>query len=463
MELREFSEIINEYIKKVKKEEVIEFVNNLIRKIPKSKYEEVLCMVNNGRDSYLNDIDIKSKIDEYKEKFNQMEQGDLYFQADEYEDYSYGWDNWTIEYYDSYNLGSIINNAVDYAIELLNCKKYDYAKEIFDIVLSTNYQALNEDFGETLGLELVDMKVYDLINFDVQKLCLYSIYTTYQVSNNKVKDIYSYFKYNYNFLNISIEDSFKLGVEKLIGLDEFYVEWIDFLSEVKGKVEQRLLKEAFTYTNYLGYEKYIGKITKYHPEIIIDIFNNLREKNKIEELIKLGNKTLKAVDSSLKIGSDIAIYLADIDKKNKEEYICKAFAFDKSIINLLRIINDGYYEKHKSDIEKQIIYSDDSEKQNTNTVDKKTYYLLQFFMGNFETFLNESVKHKKTLGWTNSFEGTAVYLWLLYLNESNGETKSYQKALSYISFDIGYNEKDSKLLGNNMYEIWNRWKNEFEI
>ena len=54
-------------------------------------------------------------------------------------------------------------------------------------------------------------------------------------------------------------------------------------------------------------------------------------------------------------------------------------------------------------------------KSEINIIDKETYYLLQFFMGNFEDFYNESIKHKDLLGWTNSFEKTAVYLWLLLL------------------------------------------------
>lgn len=462
MESKEFYSKINEYIKKIKREQIINFVSNIIRKIPESKFEEILCMVNMDN-TYLNDGEIENTVNEYKEKFEEIEEGNLYFYAEQYEDYSYGWDDWKIEYSDRDNLGDIIENSVEYAINLVNHKKYNYAKELLDMILETNYQAFDEDMGESFEISLLDMRAYGLISINISALCLYIIYVTYQLSNNKVKDIYNYFKYNPNFRNISIEDSFKLGIERLTKLDDFFLEWIEFLSRVQGDIEYRLLKEAFIYTNYIGYEKYIDQITKNQPKIYIDIFNYLQKENKINELIDLGNKVLKTIDNNLKIGSDIALYLANINESKKEEYICNAFNFDTSVLNLLRIINSGYYKKHKDDIKSKIIYTDDKENEEINIIDKKTYFLLQFFTGNFEIFYNESIKHKKLLGWTNSFEKTSVYLWLLLLNENNEKSKSYLKIIADIFSDIGYSEKESQLLRNNIYEIWKKWKSNFKI
>lgn len=462
MKSKEFYRKINEYIKEIKKEEIVDFVSNIIRKIPESKFEEILCIINQNN-TYLSDIEIKDRINKYKEKFKEIEEGNLYFYAEQYEDYSYGWDDWKVEYYDRDKLGDIIEDSVEYAVNLVNHKKYNYAKEIFDMVLETNYQAFDESMGECLEISLSDIRAYELISINISTMCLYIIYVTYQTSIDKVKDIYNYFKNNYNFRNISIEDSFKLGTENLKDLDNFYLEWINFLSGIKGDIEYRLLREALIYTDYIGYEKYVNQITKNQPEIYIDIFNFLQEKNKISELISLGNKVLKTIDNNLKIGSDIALYLANIDTKNKEGYVCKAFIFNTNVLNLLRIINNGYYEKHKDDIKSKIIYTNTKESEETNIIDKETYYLLQFFLGNFELFFNESIKHKKLLGWTNSFEKTAVYLWLLLLNENNERTKSYSKIIAYIFSDIGYCEKENQFLNNNIDEIWKKWKSNFRI
>lgn len=76
---------------------------------------------------------------------------------------------------------------------------------------------------------------------------------------------------------------------------------------------------------------------------------------------------------------------------------------------------------------------------------------------------NESIKHEKLLGWTNSFEKTSVYAWLLLLNENNEKTKSYSKLISDIFSDIGYSEKENQLLNNDIDEIWKKWKSNFKI
>jgi hypothetical protein len=149
--------------------------------------------------------------------------------------------------------------------------------------------------------------------------------------------------------------------------------------------------------------------------------------------------------------------------KNKEKYICDAFMFDTNILNLLRIINNGYYKKYENEVKNKIVYVNTKNDEEINIIGKEKYYLLLFFIGDFEKFYNESIKHKKLLGWTNSFEKISVYLWLLLLNETKEKTKSYTKLLSDIFLDIGYNEKENQFLENNIDEIWKKWKSKFKL
>ncbi len=64
MESKEFYRKIDEYIKTIKKEEIINFVNNIIRKIPESKFEEILCIINNNNNnnSNMSEIGFRSSI-----------------------------------------------------------------------------------------------------------------------------------------------------------------------------------------------------------------------------------------------------------------------------------------------------------------------------------------------------------------------------------------------------------------
>ena len=139
--------------------------------------------------------------------------------------------------------------------------------------------------------------------------------------------------------------------------------------------------------------------------------------------------------------------------------------FDANILNLLRIINNGYYNKIENDIRNKIkiVYVSEKNNEETSVIDKEDYYLLQFFSGNFEEFYNESIKHKNLLGWTNSFEKKSVFLWLLLLNETDQETKSYSEIISDIFSDIGYNENNKQFLDDNIDEIWKKWKCNFKL
>ncbi len=228
-------------------------------------------------------------------------------------------------------------------------------------------------------------------------------------------------------------------------------------------MKYRLLKEALIYTDYIGYERYVTEFTKNQPKIYIDIFNHLEKENRTIELIDLGEKVLNTMNNESRVGSEIALYLANIDMKSKEKYIYEAFMFNTSVLNLLRVINNGYYKKYENDIKNKIVCDNSEANEEINVIDKKTYYLLQFFSGNFEEFYNESKKHKELLGWTNSFEKISVYLWLLLLNEFDKNIKSYSKLISDIFSDIGYSEKGNQFLDGTIDEIWKKWKSNFKL
>ena len=468
MESREFYNRIEEYVNGLNKEEIIEFISNMIRKVPKSEYEDILCMTNISN-MRISNIEIENKIEEFKQKFEKIESGDLHFYAEQYEEYEDGWSDWKNAYHDKDKIGHIIDEAIRYAENLVKYKKYYYARAIMDMVLKTNYTVIDEDIRTNSKISLTDIKDNNLILEDISTFCLYVLYTTYQSSNNKVEDIYNYFISDYAFMFISLEDCFELGVEKPANLEEFYAEWIEFLANTEDntaeEISLQLLKKALKYIKYANYEKYIDAIIKNQPKTIIEILEYLERENKTDELILLGDKALQNIDSSLKIGSPIALFLAKINPSRQEEYVCKAFEYDTSVLNLLRIINNGYYEKNREKINSLIKYEDKKYKYEPgkNVIDEGTYYLLQFFTGNFETFYNECIKHNKTLGWTLSFEKTAVYLWLLILNESNIKTKSSYKIMYGIFEDIDYSKDETQMLGNYIDEIWNEWRKHFEV
>lgn len=450
---REFYEKLNDKVKNLTKEELIEFLNNMIRKIPNSKYKEILSMLDSNNSTNYEDIEIV--IENYKKQFKLIDDFEKYFYATGYEDYGeyynpWGGD-WIWEYEDRDDIGDLIDDAYNDAVNLVFDKKYNYAKQLFDLILDTNYQFLDEDGGDNFEISLTELEENDLINININTLCSYAIYTTYQSTSGNVHKIYEYFK-TPNFKNFSIEFSFNVGIERLIGLDKFWDNWIRLLVKKDGNNNYRLLKEALEYTNFDNYQDYIDLLVEKHPKIYLDIFDYLVKKNQITEIIKIGNKVLSKLDKKLTIRNDIALYLAKYDKKNQEKYIIEAFESKTNVPNLVRIINNGYYSKYQDLIEKKITY-DNSKKDSSlelqeNKLNKEEYYYLKFFQGKYDEFFKECLKHKEGLGWSNSFIETAVYLWLLVLDTKN-QTNLFSEILTEIFTKLNF--KDNLLFLDNDY------------
>ena len=468
MQSKEFCKEVEKYIKSIEKEEIIDFVNNIVRKIPAINYEEVLCAIN--KDVNMSKDQINEKIREYKKKFEEIEKGSLFFYSEEYKDYSYGWENWKTRYYDISRLGNLIDNAIGFGMELVDYREYLSAKEIFDMVLETNYQVYNETLEEYSDISLLKIRDNKFMSTPISSLCSYIIYITYQISENKAENIYNYFKNYEIFSNESIGKATLLGTEIMRNLDEFCEEWIKALIKQKGETEYHLLQEAFDYIEYKEYEKYIDEITVNQPKIFIDIFNYLKKENKVDELIELGKKALNTIDRKSEVGSDIALYLADIDSKNEGKYLLEAFSFKTYAINLLRITNNGYYNQYEQEIKDIIALKSNENRKNYEDDDEYFYYidggtpfLLQFFSGNFEEAFNESIKYKETSWCIYSIQQLIVYLWLLLLDENNSLDRMYYDILLDALVALRFGTKERPFLGYGIEEMWMNWKNNFKI
>ena len=467
MSSKDFCEKIKEKLNTLDLSEIKEFVYNLIRKIPDDKYDEVLAMLD-LRKSY-DILDIEKKIDEFEVKFNKIDKCEFHFYANGYEDYDsydYWGDNWVWEYYDEDNLGGLIKSAYLYATNLVNKRLYNYAKQLLDLIIYTNYQAYDEDAGEFYELSLTDLSCHHLIQIDVDTLCLYAIYATYQIGeDSRVQKIHDYFQ-NEAFRNIHVEDSFSLGPEVLKDIDELWREWIMFLANTPGKTEYRLLKEALVYNSYANYDDYIEAIACNHPQIVIDLLNYLYLQEKVRELLEAGRKVLKYIDDKLLIKSDILLYLARFDDSIRKKCIFEAFQSNSNVANLLRIINNGYLIDYKEEINHFLKYDekdnrlpfDDELKE--NHVTKDNFYYLQFFLGNFDVFYQECLQHNVSLGWSYSFIDIAVKLWLLLF--MNKRSKIYDVLLNEVFFCLGVKDH-IEFLDHEYYTIFNKWRSHFEV
>ena len=329
---------------------------------------------------------------------------------------------------------------------------------------------MDDDGGDMIEISLKELYNNNLINIEPSKICLYAIYITYQYSpmDKRANNIYKYFD-NENFTYISIEDSFKLGTEILDETNLFWDEWIKLLIMKEGTTEYRLLKEAIEFNNY-NYEKYVKDFYKNHPKLYLDIFDYLITIDNINELIKIGNVALSKIDKKLTIRNDIALVLARFDDINKEEYLLDSFNSNTNIPNLLHLINNNLFKKYNKEIENTIESIKNSKKKlkddffdelSENILDTQEKHYLDFFIGNFEDFFKYCKDNNISLGWSCSFIKYGVYLWLLFFNQ-NINTIASETILKDTLNNLIFNKKEL-FLDEDYKEIWNKWRNYFEV
>lgn len=120
----------------------------------------------------------------------QIDEGELYLNADEYEDYSSGyWDSDLItEYYDEQGIGDKINTMLRFAKDCVDDRKYQEASLIYEWIWEMEVFA-EEEYVDPADLEVLVEK--EIVTADLKQLALLTLYVDYQM--RVPEDIYLYF------------------------------------------------------------------------------------------------------------------------------------------------------------------------------------------------------------------------------------------------------------------------------
>ena len=466
MNKKDLYELLEELCEKSSKERIKKFLFRVIEKLSDSQNKKIIELINEVFKDEIQSInldDLDSTIEKIEEQFDLINVGKLQFHSEIYEtgDYDYFDEDYETRYYDSENVSSIILNAYNLASILITKNDYRNAKKIFDFIVFTNYYVLEDDSIDILVYEINDIVSFGLVDVDINRICLNLLFITLLISNNKLEEIYNYYKLS-AFRNIKLEDSFNLGLEKIKDLDTFLQNWIQFLSQKNDDISFNLLIDYLEYSNYDNYKKVLEMNKVTHPKLCILILQKIYELKKYKEVIEIGESLINDVDDSIR--RDIALLIAESYKKINSDfdisrYLYIAFESSHNVSDLIRIINNDYLVKYKEEID--IIKEDPYRNLNSNAI-----VLFSYFLGEFDAFLNFFKDNQEYLGWTYSNMNTYVELALFLLCDSN-ETEIKKKLASLICFDIGisddYNLYNADERGIEYFKILNVWKKHFTI
>ena len=465
MNKKDLYELLEELCEKSSKERIKKFLFRVMEKLSDSQNKEIIELINEVFKDEIQSInlgDLDKTIEKIEEQFDLINVGKLQFHSETYEtdDYDYFGDDYETRYYDSENVSSIILNAYNLAFILVTKKDYINARKILDLIIFTNYSVLEDDSNDILDYEINDIVSFELVNVDINKICLTLLFITILISDKKLEEIYNYYRL-YAFRNIKLEDSFSLGLEKIKDLDIFLQNWIQFLSQKSDDISFNLLINSLEYSNYDNYKKVLEMNKVTHPKLCIFILKKIYELKKYKEVIEIGESLINDIDDSIR--RDIALLVAEAYKKIEADFDiseCLYIALESShnISDLIRIINNDYLEKYKEKID---MIKDDPYK----SLDNNAIVLFSYFLGEFADFLDCFKDNQEYLGWTYSPMNTYVELVAFLLCDEN-ETKIKKKLASLIDFDIGI--KDDYNLYNigeelDYFKILNVWKKHFTI
>lgn len=402
---------------------------------------------------------VTEKMEQIKSWMKQIDEGELYLDIDEYEDYSSGyWDSdWITDYYDNQEIGNKLEVMILFAKDCIDDLKYQDACFIYDWLWEMYVSTDSEYDAEPVDLEMLAEK--DIIHTDMEQLALLTLYAAYQVTeaDKRAEKIYAYFCY-YTFRRLHIEDMFRMGRENLPGAGQFWQDWIALLKTKGGEAEGRFLKEALLYTEGIeGLVKAADENYRIHPSLYLTAMKAYNEEHDYERIEEIGKTALRKLDAWLIIRSKTALmaaYAASclMHTDNVMRFCWEAFRSDSTDRNFLRLFGTKEMAEEYGMRGREVLCG--REKENPaagssnaescrNSIDDDSYYSLSFYTGDFNTARTASKNPNGSLGWSSRFIRKGIRLFLLYLYEE----KLPSRAAASVADDIGFrDDTDSNCL-----------------
>lgn len=236
---------------------------------------------------------VDEKMGRIREWMEQIEEGELYLNVDEYEDYSGGyWDRDLItDYYDNQGIGEKIITMIRFAKDCIDDRRYQEANLIYEWLWEMAV-CTEEEYTDPADLELLAEE--EIIQVDMKQLALLTLYADYQARKpeERAEDIYLYFAHD-TFQKLHVEEMFHAGRENLTETERFWDDWIDLLKTKSGDTERRLLKEAVLYNGGVtGLLKMADENCQIHPALYFDVMKEYDKNHDYFQMEKIGEKAL---------------------------------------------------------------------------------------------------------------------------------------------------------------------------
>lgn len=194
---------------------------------------------------------VDERMEQIKVWKQQIDDGELVLDTEEYEDYSGGYWNreWIVDYYDHQGIGNKLSSIIQFAKDCVDDRRYEEANELYEWLWAMEVSAESEYDSECDPADLQTLVEKKIVKTNMEQLALLTLYADYQVqkAEQRAEDIYLYFSIK-SFQKLHIEDVFHAGRENLTDTEQFLQDWIGLLKSKSGDVEARLLVQRLSCT-----------------------------------------------------------------------------------------------------------------------------------------------------------------------------------------------------------------------
>lgn len=462
MDYKAFITSVEEHLKEMSEKQKTKWIYELARKTPKDQrcdFLNKLCGHTNIR--------CELSVEEINNWCDEIEEGNLYFDAEEYYSDNDWNDQWEIIYHDKHKIVPFFEKAVRYAYQCLIKKEYQAAEVIINRLLSLEFTYHEEYSGECGTLTVNELISNELMTNNLNTMAFIQLYSCYQLNEtqSRIHKLYHYFQQR-ECNGIVLTDLFAFGPERIKDEAEFTKQWCAFLKEQEGNRAATLLRDACLYiggTDYLLQSA--SECAKLHPSLYLAYCKRMIEDQEYEKCIQATKTALTLIDADKAIRGDLCDFaiLASkrTDRKDLNFFYTEAFCAKPDAMHLLHFltIDDASLTEKVSKIinnRKVIIGLNTSFENRTATFQSENLKAICCFMlGKHHEQVRQCQNDNKSLGWSVNIKGVIVPLLLLALKKQEGQRTLAEEALmQQLEDSISYQDIHEDFLA--AFQIWHK-------
>ena len=450
-------------------------------------YAQARTIDEDKREKFLNSLsDTKQKmteltVEEIQEWCDQVENGDIYLEAEGYDDYQENsWDpDWITEYHDNFGAMAFLLKAIKTCRQLIMLQEYETAYllllRICTLQFCTEYVGEEWCGDEEEEMELEELVEEGLVSIDLRDLALCLIYACYQTQKGqkRIQEIYEYLSWKMG-KEVVFTDVMAFGPEMISHADAFMQSWCRYLVKLDGDRAAQLLLDA---SRYLGGEEHLLSVAREnvqkHPSLYLEYCKRKYQSGEYISCIEISREAISQIEMNREIRADISDIGVDASERVNDavgrKLFCQAaFASKPDSRRLLRL-----YEFDDKEVIQNALCRLESinagpfhgntisvELKETHIADKKLKEVFRFLLGDYEKVVQKCMEDKDSLGWSYSLKGVIVPLLMLSMKKDGDiKTKAESALIRKMEYEFGFKQKGSRTFG----EYFAIWRKHFQI